>query len=146
MFAAGTSVVFDEAEVSVSVFSVCSVSRTIIVAGPKTVPEAMASVASAEMIGAVFPPTAFATVSVNAVALVLLPSLTVSVTVATPLCPAAGARETVRFAPLPPNAIPAAGSSVLFELPAVSVREAAEVSASPTVNAIPFTAAPGVVR
>ena len=40
------------------------------------------------------------------------PSLTVSVIVAVPVCPAAGVNVTVRFAPLPPKTMFASGISV----------------------------------
>ena len=63
-------------------------------------------------------------------------SVTVSVTVAVPHCPAAGVTVTVRLAPDPPRAIPAVGSRVRFEETAVTVRSAARVSASPTVKLI----------
>ena len=54
---------------------------------------------------------------------------------AVPFCWAAGVTVTVRLAPLPPNAMLAAGTSAgLEELP-VTVRLPAAVSASPTVKA-----------
>ncbi len=64
------------------------------------------------------------------------PSLTVTVMVEAPLAPATGVMVTVRFAPLPPKAMFASGTSVVFdELPA-SVKVPSGVSASPMVNAI----------
>ena len=63
-----------------------------------------------------------------------IPSLTVTVMLATPVCPAAGVTVTVRLLPAPPNMIPAVCTRVaLSELPE-SVRLEAEVSASLMVN------------
>src|SRR5205823_4059714 len=64
------------------------------------------------------------------------PSVTVSVTTDEPICPAAGATVTVRFAPDPPSTIPDSGRRVEFEDDAATVRLPAGVSMSPTVKAI----------
>ena len=61
------------------------------------------------------------TVSVNDVALVFEPSLTVTVTVARPEALAAGFTAMVRSAPLPPSTMLAVGSSVVFDEVAVTV-------------------------
>ena len=55
---------------------------------------------------------------------------------ALPLWPVAGVTFTVRLAPLPPRTILALGTIVVFPEVAESVRLAAAVSASPTVNEI----------
>ena len=76
-----------------------------------------------------------ATVRRKLLEVVAVPSLTLRVMTAVPFCWAAGVTVTVRLAPLPPNAILAAGTSAgLEELP-VTVRLPAAVSASPTVKA-----------
>ena len=63
------------------------------------------------------------------------PSETLTVMVAVPVRPAAGVTVTVRFAPLPPKAMPLRGTRVvLLELP-VRASAPAAVSTSPTVNA-----------
>ena len=65
-----------------------------------------------------------------------VPSLTVIVMFATPACPGSGVTVTVRLPLLPPNTMSAGSTRVgLSELPD-SVRFAAGVSASPTVNGI----------
>ena len=73
------------------------------------------------------------------------PSLTVSVIAAVPVCPDAGVSVTVRFAPLPPKAMFAFGTSVGFDEPPLSVKLPAGVSTSPTVKLIGPTAVPAVV-
>ena len=76
------------------------------------------------------------TVNTKLVDAVSVPSLTVTVMVEVPLAPATGVIATVRFAPLPPKAMFASGTSAVFdELPA-SVKLASGVSTSPTVKAI----------
>src|SRR5436190_1711011 len=64
--------------------------------------------------------------------------------VADPDCPAAGVTVTVRFPPDPPSTIPDCGTSVVSDELAVTVRLAAGVSASETVNdsgpIVPFSA------
>ena len=76
------------------------------------------------------------TVNTKLVDAVAAPSLTVTVMVEAPLAPATGVIATVRFAPLPPKAMFASGTSAVFvELP-VSVKVPGGVSASPMVNAI----------
>src|SRR5262245_61909042 len=98
------------------------------------------------MDGGVLPVTVAATVRVKALAVAFSPSLTVSVTVAVPDCPAAGVREMVRLDPLPLRTMPEVGSRVVFVDVTVTVRAVVDVSAAPTVKARAFTAVPGVVR
>jgi hypothetical protein len=88
------------------------------------------------------------TVSTNvAVATVLFASATVIVIVVDPDWPAAGVTVTVRFAPLPPNRMFVAGTSVAFDEAPTSVRLPAAVSMSPIVNAIwPVAVSCAVVR
>ena len=62
-------------------------------------------------------------------------SVTISVMVVLPVCPATGARLMLRFAPDPPSEIPDAPSSASFEEVAVTVSALADVSRSDTVNA-----------
>jgi hypothetical protein len=64
-----------------------------------------------------------------------VPSLTVSVICAEPVCPAAGIKLTVRFAPLPPKVMFALGTTASAEETADKLRFAAAVSPSPMVNA-----------
>ena len=76
------------------------------------------------------------TVSTKESLAVRSPSLIVSVTVAKPVCPAAGVSVTVRFEPDPPRAMLLSGSRPGFDDEGVTARLAAEVSASPTVKLI----------
>src|SRR5438876_955846 len=75
------------------------------------------------------------TTSTNVVLAVRLPSLTVTVIVAEPDCPAAGVTTTVRFPPLPPKTTVAFGASVVFDELPDNVRLPTGVSTSPTTNA-----------
>ena len=85
------------------------------------------------------------TVKTKLVDAVSVPSLTVTVMVEVPLAPATGVMATVRFAPLPPKAMFASGTSVVFdELPA-SAKLPSGVSASPMVNAIGDVGVPSAV-
>jgi len=86
------------------------------------------------------------TVSTKESLAVFVPSLTVTVIVATPPL-LVGVTATVRFAPLPPKTMFALGTRlVLFELP-LSVRLPTGVSGSETVNGIaPVDVPAGVVR
>jgi hypothetical protein len=86
----------------------------------------------AEIVGASFGATL--TVMVNALVVVFVPSLTETVIVALPVLPDAGVTVTVRFAPLPPNTMLAFGTNVVEEELPETVRFAAGVSGSPTVN------------
>ena len=90
--------------------------------------------AIAEIVGAVFAAGAF-TVSVKLVLVIFVPSLTFTVICAVPVLVPAGVTVIVRFAPLPPNTIFAVGTNVVAEEVPETVRLAAAVSASPTVNA-----------
>src|SRR6266436_8024762 len=84
-----------------------------------------------DTVGAVFTAT---TVNKNPVLALLVPSLTLTVIVALPVCPAAPVAVTVRFDPDPPNTMLAFGTSVgLDELP-LTVKLPAAVSTSPTVK------------
>jgi hypothetical protein len=73
---------------------------------------------------------------------VSVPSLTFNVMSAVPACPAAGVTVTVRFAPVPPNAMFPTGTSVVFVEPPLSVRLPGAVSRSPIVKANGPTATP----
>src|SRR2546426_1364352 len=64
------------------------------------------------------------------------PSLTPTVIVAVPVCPAAGVTVTVRLDPLPPNTMLLVGTSVALDDPLLNVRLPTGVSASPIVNGI----------
>ena len=76
------------------------------------------------------------TVSRNvSLAVPLSASVTVTVIVAVPNWLASGVTVTVRFAPLPPNTMFALGTRAGFDELPVTVRSAAAVSTSPTVNA-----------
>jgi hypothetical protein len=80
------------------------------------------------------------TVNTKVSLVVLTPSSTVTVIVAVPFWFAAGVTVTVRFAPDPPNTIFAFGTNVvLLELP-LTVKDAAAVSVSPTVNEMALVA------
>jgi hypothetical protein len=110
-----------------------SASPTVKPTGPTATPAVVTWFAIPVIVGASF--TAF-TVRPKLVGVLRPPSLTVIVIVAVPLWFAAGVTLTDRFAPLPPNAMLAFGTSVgLLELP-LRVRFPAVVSLSPTVNAI----------
>src|SRR5436190_2131314 len=85
------------------------------------------------------------TVSVKVVLVEAVPSLTATVIVAVPACPAAGVTVTVRFAAVPPKVMFAFGTRVvLLDVP-LRVRLEAAVSASPIVNARGPTATQVVV-
>ena len=126
-----------------------------------TIPDATVTVANnvtnwpldglvGETVSAVVVPTRLAvplTVTVKLVAVLNVPSFTVTVIVVTPVCPLAGMIVTVRALPEPPKLIPAVllGTSVgLDELP-VTVKLTAAVSASPTVKLNGPTDTPVVV-
>ena len=64
------------------------------------------------------------------------PSLTVTVIIAVPLWLAAGVTVTVRFEPVPPNTMFAAGTNVGLDEPPLRVRLVAGVSLSAIVNGI----------
>ena len=76
------------------------------------------------------------TVNVKLLLTVFVPSLTESVICALPVLPVAGVTVTERFAPLPPNTMFAFGTSVVEDEDPETVRLAAAVSASPTLNGI----------
>src|SRR5262245_61646200 len=128
----GTSVVFDELPVTVRLPAAVSGSPTVNASAPVGVSSLTVWFATAEMVGGSFTAP---TVTVNAVAVEVVPSLTVNVMVAVPDWLAAGVTVTVRFAPLPPNTMLAFGTSVVFaELPE-TVRLAAAGSASAIADA-----------
>ena len=85
------------------------------------------------------------TVTRKDVFVVSCPSLTVRVILVVPVCPGAGVIVTVRLDPLPPKTMFAFGTSVTFVEVPFTVRLAAAVSASPTVNASGPTGVPVVV-
>src|SRR5256884_9915091 len=74
------------------------------------------------------------TVSTNVPLALFSPSLTVTVIVAVPVCPAAGVTVTVRLDPLPPKTILFVGASVGLDDPLLNVRLPTGVSASPIAN------------
>src|SRR6266496_3070305 len=74
------------------------------------------------------------TVTTKLVLVVICPSLTPAVIVALPVWLVAGVTVTIRFAPLPPNTMLFAGTSVGFEDPALKVRLVKGVSTSPIVK------------
>ena len=74
------------------------------------------------------------TVSKNALAALLVPSLTVTVMVDVPVCPVAGVTVTVRFEPLPPKTMLLTGTRLVFDDARPNVRLAAAVSVSLIVN------------
>ena len=76
------------------------------------------------------------TVTVKFVAVLLGPSFTVTVIVATPVCPLAGVTVIVRFAPPPPNTILPTGTNAELDVVALNCRFPAETCASPIVKAI----------
>src|SRR6267143_5580922 len=76
------------------------------------------------------------TVSTNVSLALFTPSLTVTVIVAVPVCPAAGVTVTVRLDPLPPNTMLLVGTSVGLDDPLLNVRLPTGVSASATRNGI----------
>src|SRR2546426_11256450 len=76
------------------------------------------------------------TVSTNVSLALFTPSLTVTVIVAVPVCPAAGVTVTVRFDPDPPKTMLLVGTSVGLDEPLLNVRLPTGVSASPIVNGI----------
>ena len=76
------------------------------------------------------------TLNTNVVGVLAVPSLTVTVIVVVPLCPGKGVTVTVRFAPLPPNAMFASGTNVwLLDVPE-TVNIPMALSTSAIVNAI----------
>ena len=76
------------------------------------------------------------TVTVKAELVLFVPSLTETVICALPVWFAAGVTLTVRLDPLPPNTMFALGTSVVEEEVPDTVKRAAAVSASATVNGI----------
>jgi hypothetical protein len=144
MFAFGTSVV--AVETAHSVRFAADVSASLIVNGSATVdcPGATVCAGIVEIVGGVFV-GAVVTVSKNALLVVLVPSLTLTVIVAEPVLPATGVTVTVRSVPLPPNTMFAAGTNVVEEEVPETVRLAAAVSASPIVNGIAVVVWPEVV-
>src|SRR5262249_40881940 len=119
-----------------------SASPTVKLIGPAAVPDVVVWSVMFEIVGGVL---AAPTVRRKPVLALREPSLTVTVTVAVPVWPAAGVSVTVRLAPLPPKAMFAPGSSVWFDELPETVRLPAGVSASPTVKAIGPTGVPVVV-
>jgi len=135
MFAVGTRVV--EEEVFVRVRFAAEVCASPIVNGIAAVawPEVTVCAPIEEMVGAVLVGTEAWTVSVNALLVVFVPSLTETVMSAAPFRPAAGVTVTVRLDPEPPKTICEFGTSVVSEELPETVRLPAGVSASATVKA-----------
>ena len=79
------------------------------------------------------------TMSANADVAVFVPSLTITVIGATPICPAVGLTVTVRLLPLPPKTMFILETSAEFDENPDKVRTDAGLSASPTVKAMPAT-------
>ena len=131
-FAVGTRVVFDEVRVTVRLPAAVSASPMVKAIAPVLESSLIVRFEMLEIVGAEF--TAL-TVTTNVSLAVSEPSLTVTVIVAEPVCPLAGVTVTVRLAPEPPRTTFAVGTSVVFDEDRVTVRLAAVVSMSPTVNA-----------
>ena len=133
MLVLGTSVVFDEVPVTLRFAGAVSASPTVKPIGPTTVLTAVAWFGILEMVGGVLGVEPL-TVRRKLELAVALPSFTVTVIVAVPVCPVAGVTVTVRFAPEPPKTILALGTRVEFDEDPLSVRFPVAVSASPTVK------------
>src|SRR5262249_47213323 len=142
MPAFGTSVVFDELPLTVRLAAGVSASPTVNAIAPVAVPPIVDWLAIAEIVGGVL---VALTVSRNPVLVESTPSPTVTVIVAEPVCPAAGVTVTVRFAPLPPNAMFALGTSVRFDDAPLSESVSTGVSTSATLKAIGPAAIPLIV-
>ena len=141
ILATGISTAFDEVTDSVNAFGEVSASPIVNAIAPVGVSSFVDCGPMAVMVGGVFG----LTVSTKFVDVVSAPSLTVTVMVDVPLAAATGVMVTVRFAPLPPKAMFASGTSAVFdELPA-SVKVPSGVSASPMVNAIGEVGVPSFV-
>src|SRR4051812_16912063 len=85
------------------------------------------------------------TMSAKAELAMLVPSLAVTGTGATPIWPAAGVIATVRLLPLPPKTNAVLGTSAGLAELTDTTSEAAGVSASPTVNGIGPVETPAAV-
>lgn len=93
------------------------------------------------------PPPLPVTVRTNESLAVRLPSETITVTVAEPVCEEAGVTDTVRLAPEPPKTMLAVGTSVTLEELPETLRAPAEVCASPIVKEIgPVVPPEAIVR
>lgn len=129
----GTSVVFEEEPVTTSREAAVCVSPMVnaiapVEAGETTVREARVVTEGGRL--------AWVTVSTNVVLVVRAPSDTRMVRVAVPGEVPGGVTVIVRLAPLPRRTIAEAGTSDKFDDVAVTVRLAAGVAESPTVNGI----------
>ena len=89
------------------------------------------------MAGGVFAGLGEVTLSWKLLVAVDVPSLTVTVILAFPFCPAAGVMVTVRLAPEPPKTRFACGIREGFPDDPETVRLEAAVSRSPIVNGMP---------
>src|SRR5690606_23835277 len=135
---AGTSVVFEELPVSVRLPAEVWLSPTVNAIAPVLDRKASCRAGVLLAVGAVLVGGVETDVTVTTNVSVALsePSLTRTVMAADAVCLCLEFRRVVRRAPLPPNVMPDAGTSVVFEELPVSVRLPAEVWLSPTVNAI----------
>ncbi len=96
-----------------------------------------------EITGGSFPAGFWAvTVAWNTDVAVPNPSLTVTVTCAVPVCPAAGVITSVRFVPVPLTTSPEVGSSALDDEATLTLKLLAALSASLTLNPIGTLDAP----
>src|SRR5262245_65733427 len=133
MFALGTIVVFDAVPDSVRLPAGVSTSSIVTGIGAVGVASFVAWLAIGAIVGGSLTEL---TVSKNDVDVGVVPSLTVTVIVVVPNWLAAGVMTRFRLAPLPPRAMFAFGTSVVFDELAVTVSAAAAVSTSPTVKAM----------
>src|SRR5206468_5492725 len=127
----GTNVGLEESLLKVRLPGAVSASPTVKPSAAVLVSSLIVWSANPVIVGGVF--TAL-TVSPNGSLALLVPSLTVTVIVAVPVCPVRGVTVTVRFVPLPPNTMLLAGTRVGFDDPALNVRLPTGVSASLIVN------------
>jgi hypothetical protein len=91
-------------------------------------------VIAAVLVNALVPVGNELTVTTKFVLTVNSPSLTLTVIVAVPLCPAVGVTATVRLAPLPPTTMLLNGTKLRFDELVLTVRLPTAVSTSPTVK------------
>src|SRR6266511_3277723 len=134
MLPLGTSVGLDELPLAVRLPAAVSASPTVKAIAPVELSSLMVTLLMQEIVGGVLPEGL--TISTKVSLAVSAPSLTVTVIVAVPVCPAAGVTVTVRLAPLPPKTmLPLCTNVGLDELP-LTVRLPAAVSTSPTVKLI----------
>src|SRR5262245_21868815 len=134
MFALGTSVVSEEPPLTVRLAAAVSVSPTVKARAEVAASSLTVWLAIVEIVGASLTAE---TVTVNDVDVVAVPSLTLTVIVDEPDWFAAGVIVSVRLAPLPPTVMLAFGTNAVLDELVETVKPAAAVSVSPTVNARP---------